>query len=59
MPIAKFAYNNVKNAYINYILFKLNFNYYFYNEDKKDINLIFKLKTTNKLAKKLKKFIET
>lgn len=48
--MAKFAYNNVKNINISYILFELNYNYYFYMLYKKNVELYFKSKSKNKLS---------
>lgn len=45
--MTEFAYNNIRNASIDYISFKLNYNYHSYIFYKKDINSGFK----SKLAK--------
>ena len=50
----KFAYNNIKNRNISYVFFEFNYAYYFYIFYKKDFNLYFQFKITNKLASKLK-----
>ena len=55
--MAKFAYNNAKNAKIDHLLFKLNCGYQpcvFY---KKRTDLCLQPKTTNKLLAKLQKLI--
>ncbi len=56
--IAKFTYNNVKNANIDYISFELNYGFYFQTFYKKDVNLSFQLKSADKLVNKLKKLID-
>ena len=53
--IAQFIYNNIKNININYILFKLNYNYHTYIFYKKNIDFYLKSKYINKLANELKK----
>lgn len=57
MPIAKFVYNNVKNISISYILFKLNYGYYFWKLYKKDVDFCSKSKIADKLLVKLKKLV--
>lgn len=52
-------YNNIKTANISYMLFKLNFKYYFYISNKKNVNLCSKLKVVIKLAEKLRNFKKT
>lgn len=52
--IAKFAYKDIKNRSIGYILFELNCNYYLQILYKKDIDSCFKFKSANKLSAKLK-----
>lgn len=52
--MAKFTFNNAKNASIGYMLFKLNYNYYFWILYKKDINSRSKLKITDEQANNLK-----
>lgn len=54
--MAKFPYNNRKNASISYILFKLNSGFYFI-VFLKDFDFCSKSKATNKLKTKLKKLI--
>lgn len=48
--IVKFAYNNIKNAIINFILLKLKCDYYFYVFFQKDINFFSGLIIANKLS---------
>lgn len=55
--IAKFIYNNTKNASIGYIFFKFNYSYYFYILYKENLDPYSKLKMINKLASKLKDLI--
>lgn len=55
MLIAEFIYNNIKNSRINYIFFKLNYNFYSCIFYKKDINLFSRSKAINKLTTKVKK----
>ena len=50
LPIAKFAYNNAKNASIGHTLFKLNFGYYSRILYKDDVNSRSKSKLVDKLA---------
>lgn len=54
--MAEFVYNNVKNASINYMLFKLKNSYYLYISYK-DIDFWSQLKLANKLANKLRELI--
>ena len=58
MPIAKFAYNNAKNASINHILFKLNCDYHPKISFTKDINFRLRSCSANKLIKELRKLID-
>ena len=53
LPMAKFAYNNAKNASTGYILFGLNCKYYPWVSYKKDLNLCSQSKTTVELFSKL------
>ncbi len=55
--MAKFAYNNAKNPSPGHISFKLNYNFHPQAFYKKDVNLCSWLKSTNKLATKLKELI--
>lgn len=50
MPIAKFLYNNIKNASIRYKYFKLNYKYHLYDSFKNDIDSYFKFKWVDKLV---------
>ena len=56
--MAKFAYNNVKNASTSYILFKLNCGYHPRVLFKKDINPHLRSCFADKLAKELKRLIK-
>lgn len=51
--MAKFAYNNIKNAITNYIIFKLNCSYYIYTFYKKNVNFYIKSKTANNIRVEL------
>lgn len=53
MLIAELAYNKVKNASINAMLFEFNCNFYSNVSYKKTIDCCYKLKTANKLIVKL------
>ena len=55
--MAKFAYNNNKNANTGHTPFQLNSGYYSYIFFKKDTNCCSQLKTINKLSIKLQKLI--
>ena len=55
--IAKFAYNNIRNASTSYIFFKLNCRYHPYVSYKEDLNLYLKSKTIEKLFFKLQNLI--
>ena len=55
--MAKFAYNNAKNASTGYILFELNCGYYPCISYKEDLDLHSKSKTAKKLSSKLQKLI--
>ena len=55
--MAKFAYNNAKNASTGHTLFKLNYSYYLCVFFEEDTNLCSKLKTAKELSSKLKKLI--
>ena len=56
--MAKFAYNNAKNASINHILFKLNCSYYPRVSFKENVNPYLRFCSANKLVKKLRELIE-
>ena len=56
--MAKFVYNNAKNASINYTIFELNCSNYLRVLLKKNVNSHLKSHSTDKLAKKLNKLIE-
>ena len=58
MLIAKFAYNNIKNASINHILFELNCSYHLQIFFKDNVDPCLKSHFANKLVKKLKKLID-
>lgn len=55
--MAKFVYNNARNASIGHTSFKLNCYYHFCISYKKDVNLHFKSKSTDKLASELQKLM--
>ena len=55
--MAKFAYNNAKNASINHIPFKLNCGYHLCIFYKEDINSCSKSKSADKLSGNLKRLI--
>lgn len=55
--MAKFIYNNIKNASISHISFKPNYKYYLYVFYKEDINPCPKSKTKDKFARKLQELI--
>ena len=55
--MAKFVYNNAKNASINYTPFKLNCGYHPKVFFKKDIDPHSKSRSAYKLAKKLRKLM--
>ncbi len=56
--MAKFAYNNAKNASTGHTLFKLNCSYHPRVFFKEDANPHSRSRSANKLAKELKKLIE-
>ena len=58
LPIAKFAYNNAKNASTGHILFKLNCGYHPRVSFKEDVNPHSKSRSANKLVRKLRELIE-
>ena len=55
LPMAKFAYNNAKNASTSYTSFDLNCEYYPYVSYKEDIDPCSKSKLTDELSAKLQK----
>lgn len=55
--MAKFFYNNAKNAKSGHILFELNYSYHSWISYKENVNLYFKLKSANKLSAKLRELI--
>lgn len=52
-----FFYNIAKNDNISYVLFELNYEYYFCIHYKKDVDLRLKSKIIKELSSKLQKFI--
>lgn len=57
--MAKFAYNDVKNASTEYILFQLNCKYYLRTFQKDNVNSYSKLKSIDEFIVKLKNLIST
>ena len=55
--MAEFAYNNAKNASTGYILFKLDWAYYFYISYEKSLDLRSKSSIIEKISFKLKKLM--
>ena len=55
--MAKFAYNNVKNANIGHTFFELNCSYHLYISFKDNTNPYSQSKIDNKLSAKLQKLI--
>lgn len=55
--MTKFIYNNPKNINIGYIVFKLNYTYYFYIFFKDKTNSDSKFQLNNRLNKNLQKLI--
>ena len=53
LPMAKFAYNNVKNSSIGHTSFKLNWGYHPCDFFEKNTNLCFKSKSTDELSAEL------
>lgn len=51
--MAKFAYNNAKNASTDHTLIELNYEYHLYMSYKKDIDPCFKFKAVDELSAKL------
>ncbi len=58
LPIAEFAYNNVKNASTGHNSFELNCDYHHRVSFKEDVDPRSKFHSANELAKELKKLIE-
>ena len=58
LPIAKFSYNNIKNANIGHILFKLNCRFHLQVLFKENVDSHLKSCSIDKLAKKLEELIE-
>ncbi len=58
LPIAEFAYNNIKNASTSYTLFELNCDYYSRDSFEKDIDPCLRSRSANKLAEQLRELIE-
>ena len=56
--MAKFAYNNVKNASIGHTIFELNYGYYLRVSPKEDIYPRSKCCSTNKLVKERRELIK-
>ncbi len=56
--MAKFAYNNIKNASTCYTLFELNYGFYPRVLFEKDVDPYFKSRLANKPADELRKLIE-
>ena len=57
LPMAKFAYNNAKNASTGHTLFELNCGYHPRMLYKEKVNFRFKLKLANKLSAELRKLM--
>ena len=55
--MAKFTYNNAKNASIGHTLFKLNYGYQLKILFEKNVNFYSKSRSTDKLAKELRELI--
>lgn len=53
--MAKFNYNNVKNAYTRHMFFELNYSFHPQNFYKRDINSCFWLKLIDELVNKFTK----
>ena len=53
LPMAKFAYNNAKNANIGFTPFELNCKYYFWVSYKENLDPRSQSKTAEKLSSKL------
>ena len=58
LPMAKFVYNNAKNASTSYILLKLNCDYQPRVLFEEDINYRLKSRSADKLVRELKELIE-
>ena len=57
LPMAEFAYNNVKNTSMGYTPFELNCGFYPPASYHKDVNLCSRSKSVNKLANELRKLM--
>ena len=57
LPMAKFAYNGIKNASSGHMFFKLNCGYHLKSFYKEDVNPCSQSKLANKLATELRKLI--
>ncbi len=57
LPMAEFAYNNVKNANTGHTPFKLNCGYYFQTSYEEDVNSRSQLKLADELATELKELM--
>ena len=57
LPMAKFTYNNTKNANTGYTPFELNYGYHSCIFYKKDLNLHSKSRTAEKLSSELQKLM--
>ncbi len=57
LPIAKFAYNNAKNASTKHIPFEFNYDYHSYVSYKRDVNPRSQSKSADKLATELKELM--
>ena len=57
LPIAKFAYNNTKNASTGHIAFELNYGYHLCVFFKENNNPCLQLKTADKLSTKLEELM--
>ena len=58
LPMAEFAYNNVKNASINYTLFKLNYSYYLRVSFEENVDFCLRSHSIDKLAQELRELIK-
>lgn len=57
LPMAEFAYNNIKNTSTGHTSFKLNYSYHLSVSCEEDIDLRFKSKLAEKLSNKLRELI--
>ncbi len=58
LPMAEFAYNNIKNVNTSHILFELNYGYYLKVSFKEDVNLHSRSHSANELAEELRELME-